>query len=109
LFCTYVDIFKIPLLYIYFSENRSSSRFTEGGYEKPPTRKIVLGGSPTLSQKLMVLWESVLKRTHLGQSCPTFAIYRFYEGAFLADSYGSLIYVLIFAVNASNNRRGILV
>jgi hypothetical protein len=44
--------------------------------------KLVLGGSPTFSQKMMILWGPDLKTTNLEQLSPTFAEYRFYEGAF---------------------------
>jgi hypothetical protein len=66
--------------------NPTRLKITLVGYKKTPTRKIDLGGSPTLSQKMTVLWEPVPKMTNLGQSCPTCAKYRFYEGAFSAGS-----------------------
>jgi hypothetical protein len=56
------------------------------GDEKTPTRKIVMGGSPTLGQKMTCLWESDLNTTNLGQLSPTFAESRYYEGAFSAGS-----------------------
>jgi len=53
-------------------------RMTKEGYEKPPTRKIILGGSPTSSQKRTILWKPVLKTANFEQLCHTFAENRFY-------------------------------
>jgi hypothetical protein len=52
----------------------------------PLPGNIVLGGSPTLSEKLTIFWDPVLKTTHFEQLSPTFAEYRYYEGAFSAGS-----------------------